>query len=90
MKTVNQNVEIAFKAIDFSDALIMLPVMDKIVEDINNYQKAIDNNNQNDKENLWLVEEAEKKLPTLIKRYNLLSRLGFVSQIDFISTVKLS
>lgn len=93
MKSINQSVEVVFNAIDFSDAVIILPIMDDLISKINEKQKAIDyynNNPAKDNKEPNYVNEYKNEISILIKQYNVLSRIGFVSQIDFIPTVTLS
>lgn len=92
MWSIKQNVEVEFSSIEFKDALLMIPVMDELVDSINNKQKDIDEyekEGNDSKQEPFYISADKKELPILIKRYNLLSSLGFVSTIDLIPTVKL-
>lgn len=93
MKTINQSVEISFSAIEFKDALIILPIMDELVNNINTKQKSIDeykSKQEINKQEPYYIKEYREEIPVLLKRYNILSKIGFVSSIDLLPSVKLS
>lgn len=87
MKTIKKQEEIAFNAISFKDAIVLLPIMDALVNIVNQNRVASLwlSLSKEDKEkyrkvyssnNIYITEnQAEKILQTL-------SDLGFESQID--------
>ena len=77
-------------AVEIEDAITLLPLMDELVSKINNYQDAIDKFTAKEEETCkasYYVNEAYQELPTLIKRYNVLRRIGFVSSFPLLDTV---
>lgn len=87
MKTIKQSQEIAFNAISFKEAIVLLPIMDALVNIVNQNRVASlwQSLSKEDKEkyrraytsnNIYVQEnQAEKILQTL-------SDLGFESTID--------
>lgn len=87
MKTIKQSQEIAFNAISFKDAIVLLPIMDALVNMVNQNRVASlwQNLPKEDKEkyrkayssnNLYIQENQAEKI------LKILSDLGFESAFD--------
>lgn len=78
MKTIQQQTTVDFNAIDFKDALAMVPFMDALVHDINviNYNKLL---GENRKEYKWVSRRLPMKDYEVKQIYEVLTNLGFVS-----------
>ena len=87
MKTIKQNQEIAFNAISFKDAIVLLPIMDALVNMVNRNRVASlwQSLSKEDKEkyrkaysenNIYLQEYQTEKI------LQILTDLGFESSFD--------
>jgi hypothetical protein len=87
MKTIKQSQEIAFNAISFKEAIVLLPIMDSLVNMVNKNRVASlwQSLPKDDKEkyrkaysenNIYLQENQAEKI------LQILSDLGFESAID--------
>ena len=87
MKTIKQQEEIAFNAITFKDALVALPLMNELANNINNNKKVELYNALPDEEKekyarQWWNNSISLNAEDAEKIYNLLRDLGFESQVD--------
>ena len=87
MKTIKQQETVAFNAISFKDALVLLPLMDALATAVNyNKQVAIYNAlSREEKEqyrSMWTKCNFEIPAESIEKIYSLLTQLGFESQVD--------
>lgn len=88
MKTIKQQQEINFNAITFKDAIIMLPLMNELVNAINQNHVANFYNNLPEDEktkyrHVWRktdIRLSEQEMETI---FNLLNELGFESSNEF-------
>lgn len=87
MKTIKQQEMVAFNAITFKDAVVLLPLMDALVNAVNKNKLAEFYNNltQEEKEQYrkeWGNCEIQLTAETIERTHALLASLGFESQID--------
>lgn len=87
MRTIFQSQDIAFHAPNFKDAVIILPLMDELTKVINHNRKADIYENlpaeEREKYNrVWRKNDLSISPDSMEKILNLLSSLGFESQID--------
>lgn len=85
MKTIKQNVEVNFNAIDVKDALEMLPLMNELkrtiaFEQATKIKDDLPKEEQKCYKNIY-YDKLYLDLITKINVYNLLTKLGFVSTI---------
>lgn len=78
MKTIQQQTMIEYNAIDFKDALAMVPFMDALIHDINvmNYNKLL---GENRKDYRYVTKRLPMKDYEVKQIYEVLTNLGFVS-----------
>lgn len=87
MKTIKQSQEISFNAISFKDAIVLLPIMDALVQIVNQNRAASlwQSLSKEDKEkyrkvfstnNIYIQENQAEKI------LQILSDLGFESALD--------
>lgn len=78
MKTIQQQTTTNFNAIDFKDALSMVPFMDALVHDINviNYNSLLGDDRKDFK---WVSKRLPMKDYEVKQIYTVLTNLGFVS-----------
>ena len=78
MKTIKQQTTTDFNAIDFKDALAMVPFMDALVHDINviNYNNLLEDDRKDFK---WVSKRLPMKDYEVKQIYTVLTNLGFVS-----------
>jgi len=78
MKTIQQQTTTNFNAIDFKDALSMVPFMDALVHDINviNYNNLLEDDRKDFK---WVSKRLPMKDYEVKQIYTVLTNLGFVS-----------
>jgi hypothetical protein len=87
MKTIKKQEEIAFNAISFKDAIILLPLMDEIVKAINQ-NRIVDFYNNLPKEerekyrHFWRTNKFDIMNESLEQILHLLQNLGFESQYE--------
>lgn len=87
MKTIKRQEEIAFNAISFKDAIVMLPLMDTIIHEINHSRVAnfYDNLPKEEKEkyrHIWRNSKLDITNESLEKILKILNDLGFESQYE--------
>jgi hypothetical protein len=77
MKQINQQVEVAFHAIEFKEALAMVPLMDSLINDINidTYNRVLGENRKNYK---WVSKRSHFTAHQTRQMYDVLVSLGFV------------
>lgn len=77
MKTIKQQTTVDFNAIDFKDALAMVPLMDSLINDINidTYNKMLGENRKNYK---WVSKRSHFTAHQTRQMYDVLVSLGFV------------
>ena len=85
MKTIKQTEEIAFNAITFKDAIVMLPLMDALAAMIDNNRKAklyesLSKEEQEKYKKVWATWQLQIPIESAERIYNLLNSLGFESQ----------
>lgn len=80
MRTIKQNVEVDFNAITIQDAIILVPLMDKLIDSIN-YSKAENNYDYNSKSKKHPSRKIHRdfSLEEMESIYRVLSSLGFCS-----------
>lgn len=78
MRTIKQTVEIDFNAITIQEAVILVPLMDRLIDSIN-YYKAEDNydNNRQFKKSPSRKVHRDLSLEEIESVYKVLSSLGF-------------
>lgn len=78
MRTIKQNVEVDFNAITIQEAIILVPLMDKLIDSIN-YSKAENNydSNRKDKKHPSRKIYRDLSLEDMESIYKVLSSLGF-------------
>lgn len=87
MKTIKRNEEIAFNALTFKDAVILLPLMNALVDCINKNKLSQfwDNLSKEEKDQcrrVWGNCDIHLTAETIEQVYTLLHQLGFEAQID--------
>lgn len=87
MKTIKRQEEITFNAISFKDAIVMLPLMDTIIREINHSRVAnfYDNLPKEEKEkyrHIWRNSKLDITNESLEKILKILNDLGFESQYE--------
>jgi hypothetical protein len=87
MKTIKQQEEIAFNAISFKDAIVLLPLMDELVKIVNNNRlfQVYANLPKEEREKyqrVWQNNNVHLPDDSVERILNLLNNLGFESQID--------
>lgn len=84
MKTITQSVEVSFNAVDFQDALTILPVMDDLLKRYNDLNKYLhDAYNESKKEEgerkkYWNVRENMSEMKAVYNQLKVLLKLGFI------------
>lgn len=86
MKTIQNQETIDFHAITIQDAIVLLPLMDKLLENIQHNTKVDIYNNLPKEEQakyrkLWEEESFRLSNTQMCQIYALLKKLGFTSQI---------
>lgn len=87
MKTIIKQEEIAFNALTFKDAVVLLPLMNSLAELVNHNRlsKLRENLPQEEREkyhNVWKREKLDIPENMAETTYKLLSDLGFESQVE--------
>ena len=87
MKTIKRQEEIAFNAISFKDAIVLLPFMDALTKAVNYNRVATfyDNLPQEEKNKyhrVWHKHDLEIPAESMEAILKILQTLGFESQID--------
>lgn len=87
MKTIKKQEEIAFNALTFKDAVVLLPLMNALAELVNHNRVAKFHSNlpQEEREKyrkVWERGDMHIQEQAVESIYTLLSDLGFESQID--------
>ncbi len=87
MKTIKQQETIAFNAISFKDAVVLLPLMNALVDCINQNKLSQfwDNLSKEEKEQyrrVWGNCDMHLTAESIEQTYTLLHQLGFEAQID--------
>lgn len=87
MKTIRKQEEIAFNALTFKDAVVLLPLMNSLAELVNHNRlaKLRANLPQEEREkyhNVWNRGNLEIPEYMVENAYKLLSDLGFESQVE--------
>lgn len=77
MISKTQQTELTFHAIETKDILAMISLMDRLVEDINERYKYLEEHKESP-DDYW-VREYNREFPQLLKQYKILSTLGFIS-----------
>lgn len=80
MKTIKQNVEVNFNAIDFKDALIIAPIIDDLINRYRSAHNSLDGY-YNKGTNRYTVKESLEILHRTHSQIQVLLRLGFVSTL---------
>ena len=87
MKTIFQSQDIAFHALNFQDAVILLPLMDELVEIVNknriaNLYNNLPNEEREKYNRVWKATEIRLSADESEKILKVLTDLGFESQND--------
>lgn len=87
MKTIRKQEEIAFNALTFKDAVVLLPLMNALAELVNHNRVAKFHANlpQEEREKyrrVWERGDMHIQEQSIESIYKLLSDLGFESQVD--------
>ena len=87
MKTIKRQEEIAFNAISFKDAIVLLPLMDALTKSVNHNRVAdfYDNLPKEEKDKyhrVWQQSGLEVSYEYMEAILKILQSLGFESQID--------
>ena len=86
MKQITQTAEVAYFAIEIQDAITMLPVMDKLSKDLQNYLEIWKENRES--EDSWKQKRAKEACIEAHKIYDqlrVLHKVGFVTSVpDFV------
>ena len=87
MKTIFQSQDIAFHALNFKDAVILLPLMDELVEIVNknriaNLYNNLPNEEREKYNRVWKATEIRLSADESEKILKVLTDLGFESQND--------
>lgn len=88
MITINQSVNVAFIAIEFEDAITLLPLMDSLVDEINTFHREIQLFLKLSKETESIpgeIKMARECLPESYAQYQVLYKLGFRANHKFAS-----
>ena len=76
MRTIKQNVEVDFNSITIQDAIILIPLMDKLIDDIN-YARVANHYEYKDKRLPSKYMNRDLFLEEMEAIYKILSTLGF-------------
>lgn len=87
MKTIKRTEEVAFHAVSFKDAIVLLPLMDALVHMVNHNRVATfyENLPKEDKERyhrMWQQSGLEVSYESMESILKVLLDLGFESKID--------
>lgn len=87
MKTIKQQETIAFNAISFKDAVILLPLMNALVDCINQNKLAqlwngLTDEGKNQYRRVWGNCDMHLTAEAIEQAYTLLHQLGFEAQTD--------
>ena len=87
MKTIKQQETIAFNAISFKDAVVLLPLMNALVDCINQNKLAklwndLTDEEKNQYRRVWSNCDMHLTVEAIEQAYTLLHQLGFEAQTD--------
>ena len=87
MKTIKQQETVAFNALTFKDAVILLPLMNALVDCINqtklaNFYDALSREEKEQYRREWSKCDMHLTAEAIEQVYTLLHQLGFEAQID--------
>lgn len=94
MKQISQPCEVNFSAVEFNDALIMLPVMDNLVNNLNSMVDSANKNTarynksvQDGKPDNWYKNNANvsiEEAKSIHRQLDVLFKLGFITSPDVV------
>lgn len=87
MKTIKRQEEIAFNALTFKDAIIMLPLIDALTKAVNynrvvNFYNTLPKEEKDKYRRMWHQSNLEIPAESMEEILQLLTNLGFESQIN--------
>lgn len=87
MKTIKQQEEIAFNAINFKDAIVLLPLMDALTLAANHnrvadFYNSLSNEEKNKYRKVWHRGNLDIQCEAIERILKILTDLGFEAQID--------